>query len=90
MHTLIILGTGFLVLAVCALIGKVVAGRSGLARACLWFVPVWFIGAGINMYIGVSQAGYSLADEAPIFVVVFAIPAAVAWLLSSKLQKSVG
>jgi hypothetical protein len=30
------------------------------------------------MYVGVKRAGYSVADEAPIFLLVFAIPAAVA------------
>lgn len=53
-------------------------GASGIGSAALAFLPLWFIGAGINMYIGVRQAGYSVADEAPIFLVVFAIPAAAA------------
>jgi hypothetical protein len=35
--------------------------------ALLVFLPVWFLGAGINMYLGVRRAGYSVADEAPIF-----------------------
>jgi hypothetical protein len=30
------------------------------------------------MYIGVTRAGYPFADEAPVFLVVFAIPAAAA------------
>jgi len=49
-------------------------------------LPLWFIGAGINMYIGVKQAGYSVADEAPIFLVVFAVPAAIALGLWWKLR----
>ena len=31
-----------------------------------------------NLWIGVAKAGYSVAEEAPIFLVVFAVPAAVA------------
>jgi hypothetical protein len=42
-------------------------------RAALAFVPLWFIGAVINMWIGVSRAGYSLTDEAPIFLIVFGV-----------------
>ena len=34
------------------------------------------------MWIGVSRAGYSVADEAPVFLVVFGVPAAVAALLA--------
>ena len=30
------------------------------------------------MYLGVKRAGYSVADEAPIFLLVFAVPAAIA------------
>jgi len=32
----------------------------------------------IAMWLGVTKAGYSVAEEAPIFVLVFAVPAAVA------------
>jgi hypothetical protein len=35
------------------------------------------------MYLGIKRAGYSFAEEAPIFLLVFAVPAAVAlgaWL----------
>jgi hypothetical protein len=42
---------------------------------------VWFIGAGINMAVGVVKAGYSVAEELPIFLLVFAVPAVVAALL---------
>jgi len=38
------------------------------------------------MWVGVSKAGYSVAEEAPIFLIVFAVPAAVGlavlWVLS--------
>jgi len=50
------------------------------------FIALWLVAAGINMWVGVSRAGYSVAEEAPIFVVVFAVPAVIAllvlWLLS--------
>jgi hypothetical protein len=34
--------------------------------------------AAINMWIGVNRAGYSYADEFPIFLLIFAAPAALA------------
>jgi hypothetical protein len=57
-----------------------------MTTAVKGFLPLWLIGAGINMWIGVTRAGYSVADEALVFAVVFAIPAAAAllvWWLSS-------
>jgi hypothetical protein len=78
MHTIIVLAIGFGLLVLCALVGRAFGGTSGTATAALVFLPLWFIGAGINMYIGVKRAGYSIAEEAPIFLVVFAIPAAAA------------
>jgi len=34
-----------------------------------------------DRWLGVAKAGYSVADEAPIFLVVFAVPVAVALLV---------
>jgi len=45
------------------------------------FIPLWLVGAAINMWIGVSRAGYSVADEAPVFLMVFGIPAVVPLLV---------
>jgi hypothetical protein len=42
------------------------------------FIAVWLVAALINMWIGVSQAGSSVAEELPIFLAIFAIPAVVA------------
>ena len=38
----------------------------------------WLAAALINLWLGVSRAGYSVAEELPIFLVVFAIPVVVA------------
>lgn len=86
MHTVIVIAIGFLVLGLCLLLGQTLGGAPGTARGALCFVPVWFFGAAINMYIGVKGAGYPVSEETPVFLVVFAIPAAVAilawWRLS--------
>jgi hypothetical protein len=78
MHTIIVLAIGFGLLGLCAIAGRVLGGTPGIATAALVFLPLWLIGAGINMYMGVKGAGYSVADEAPIFLLVFAVPAAAA------------
>jgi len=86
MHTLIVVALGFSLLALCAAAGFVFGGAAGVRTFALWFLPLWFVGAGINMYLGVARSGYSVADEAPIFLLVFAVPALVALLLWWKLQ----
>ena len=86
MHTVIVLAVGFGLFALCALVGHVLGGAPGVAAAALAFLPLWFVGAGINMYLGVKRAGYSVCEEAPIFLVVFGVPAAAALLAWWKLR----
>jgi hypothetical protein len=81
MHTIIVLAVGFGLLGLCALVGRVLGGTPGIATATLIFLPLWLVGAGINMYMGVKGAGYSIADEAPIFLLVFAVPALAALIV---------
>jgi hypothetical protein len=83
-HTIKVIAGGFVLLALCLLIGRWIGGPSpaaGLATAAKVFLPLWLIAAGINMWVGVAKAGYSVAEEAPIFLVVFAVPGAVALLV---------
>ena len=79
MRTIIIVVGGMLSLGLFALIGWWLGGGSrGLITAAKVFVAVWLLVALINMWIGVSRAGYSVAEEFPIFLVIFVIPAALA------------
>jgi hypothetical protein len=89
-HTIKVIAGGFALLAFCLIVARFLPGSSpasNMACAGLIFVALWFIGAGINMWVGVAKAGYSVAEEAPVFLVVFAIPAAVgilAWWSFSR------
>jgi hypothetical protein len=78
MHTVLVIGAGLLLLGLCALVGRLVGSSGAVGTAALVFLPLWLLGGALNMYVGVKRAGYSVADEAPIFLLVFAIPAAVA------------
>jgi len=83
-HTVKVIVVGFAVLALCLVAGRLMGGAGQstlLARSALVFVGLWFVGAGINMWIGVSRAGYSVKEEIPFFFIVFLIPAAVALLV---------
>lgn len=88
MHTIKVIAGGFALLALCLLLARVFGGPepARLVSAARWFLPLWLVGAGINMWIGVTKAGYSVAEEAPIFLLVFAVPATAAllvgWFLS--------
>jgi len=79
MHTVMVIGGGLALLGLAALVGK--STRLGAGKALLWFIPVWLACAAINMWIGVSRAGYSIAQELPIFLLVFAAPTIAALLL---------
>jgi hypothetical protein len=83
MHTILVMGGGFGLLVVFLLAARFMGDGSAvaLAAAAKWFIPAWLVGAGINMAVGVVQAGYSVAEELPIFLLIFAVPAAVAGLL---------
>jgi hypothetical protein len=89
MHTILIMAGGFVLLGVCLMAGKLVGGSdAGMAKGAIAFLPLWLIGAGVNMWFGVAKAGYSVREELPIFGVIFAVPAAVAlvvlWRLSAR------
>jgi len=89
-HTIKVIAAGFGLLGLFLLIGAWLGSPSvtGLATAARVFIPVWLVGAGINMWFGVTKAGYSVAEEIPFFLVVFAVPAAVAVLLAWRFARS--
>lgn len=43
-----------------------------------------FVAAAANMWIGVSQAGYSCREELPVFLLIFSLPSAVAIFVKWK------
>jgi hypothetical protein len=86
MRSVIIIVGGLVLLAVVSLVGWRMGGPHSALTAVKLFIPGWFILAMVNMWLGVSHAGYSVGEELPIFAVIFAIPAAAAaslwWRLS--------
>jgi hypothetical protein len=91
MHTVKVVAAGFALLAICLLLGRLAGGPgdpTSLVTAVKIFLPLWLVAAGVNMWVGVSKAGYSVADEAPVFLMVFAIPAVVALVVWWKLSRS--
>ena len=84
MHTIKVLVGGYLLLAVSLLLARWITGPLAASTivAAKCFLLAW---AGVtlaNMWYGVSHAGYSVRDETPIGLVIFAGPAiaaAIVW-----------
>jgi hypothetical protein len=89
MRTVMIVAGGLLLLGVFVFAGRLLGGGSpqSMVTAAKLFLPVWLVAALVNMWIGVSRAGYSVAEELPIFLAIFLIPGIAAafiwWRVSS-------
>jgi len=83
MRTMMIIVGGLLLLGLCLLAGRWIggSGTGTMVTLAKVFIPIWLGVALFNMWLGVARAGYSLAEELPIFLVIFAIPAVVAAFL---------
>lgn len=82
MHMAMVIGGGVVLLGLFLLFGKLWGVEAPqYALACKLFIPVWLLIALMNMWVGVSKAGYSVSQELPILLVVFAIPAIAAGLI---------
>jgi len=86
MRTGLFLVAGLLFLAASLLLGRLFSANypGATAVATVAYVALWFVIAGANMWVGVAKAGYSVAEELPIFALIFGVPAAVAIILKWK------
>ena len=85
MRTAVIILMGFALWAVCIGVAKFFFKTGGsMTLATAAFVAIWFVAAALNMWIGVSRAGYSFQEELPIFLLIFLLPVAVAILVKWK------
>ncbi len=85
MHTLFVVFAGLTLLFVFILVSRLInrsGGGAGGARAFIW---VWGLIATANAVTGVIRAGISPLIELVVFLVVFGVPAAIAWFASKKL-----
>jgi hypothetical protein len=86
MRTALFLLAGFLLLAACLVLGRLFSSNyPGATAAATWiWLALWLALAGFNMWVGVARAGYSVAEELPIFLLIFGLPAVVAGILKWK------
>lgn len=90
MHTLMVIAGGFVLLGLSLAAARLFGapGSAGLVQAVKAFIGLWLTCAAINMWVGVTRAGYTVGQEAPIFLVVFGVPAAAALLVGWWLSRS--
>ncbi len=81
MHTIKILAFGFLLLGASLLVGRLIGNGRGMSAGAVFFIPLWLIVSGVNMYFGIKRAGYTFREELPIFLFVFLLPALPAFLV---------
>ena len=62
------------------LLGKLFSSNypSATSTATVIFVALWLVISSANLWVGVAKAGYSLNEELPIFLLIFAVPTIVA------------
>lgn len=88
MHMALVIGGGLVSLGLFLLFGRLWGGADpDYALAAKLFIPFWLVMALANMWVGVNKAGYSVKDELPILLLVFAAPAAVAALAIWRLAR---
>jgi hypothetical protein len=77
---------GFLLLAASVLLGRLFSAHYPNApyAALIGFICVWLLLAAGNLWVGVAKAGYSFAEELPIFLLIGGLPVAVAIVLKWK------
>jgi len=83
MRTALFLLTGFLLLAALLILGRLFSTNYPAATTVVTvlFVALWLALAAFNMWTGVTKAGYSAAEELPVFALIFLVPVAAAVLL---------
>ena len=88
MRTALFLLAGLLLLAAFALLARLFSTiyPEAVRLSTIAYVAIWLIVAGFNMWLGVSRAGYSLAAELPIFLLIFGVPATAAIVLDWRFR----
>src|SRR5688572_3297701 len=83
MRTILFLVAGLFLMASLLIVAKMFSEH--FPSAPNWAVALglslWLMITATNMWIGVSKAGYSVADELPILLLLFAVPAAAVVLV---------
>jgi hypothetical protein len=88
MHTVKIIAAGFALLGALHFLARrlKLGGSDPTGFAVKLFLPLWLVASLVNLWVGVSRAGYTVLQEMPFFSLVFGLPAAFAILLFIKFR----
>lgn len=81
MHTLVATAIGLISLGLFVGLAKNKAACAGR------FIPVWLVLCLLHLGYGVGKAGYPFLTELGVHVIVFGVPAGVAWYLTRKFKR---
>lgn len=83
MRTILFLTSGLFLMASLLIAAKLFAEHvpSAPSWALALGLTLWLAATGANMWIGVSKAGYSVSEELPILLLLFAVPSVAAVLV---------
>jgi hypothetical protein len=83
MRTILFLVSGLLLMSSFLIMAKLFSEHFPSAPnwALALGLGLWLAVTGVNMWIGVSKAGYSVAEELPILTLLFLMPAVAAILV---------
>jgi hypothetical protein len=86
MRTGLFLLAGFFLLGTCVILARLFSSNYPAASAIATgvFLVLWLAIAAFNMWVGVARAGYAAAEELPIFLLIFGVPAVLAVILKWK------
>jgi hypothetical protein len=82
MHTLMLVIGGLVALGIFVLAAVLLGKR--VADGARVFVWPWLAASVVNMLIGMYWADIPFSVELPVLVVVFGVPAAVAWYVAKR------
>jgi hypothetical protein len=79
MRTLLFIVGGIILWAVIMGLTKLFHNQASSSwRPLAIFAAVWLLVTSWNVWVGITQAGYTLLEELPIFLLTYLIPIAVA------------
>lgn len=88
MRTIMFITGGIVLWAIITGISKVISKQSASSwTPTIIFAVVWFAIAAWNMWVGVTQAGYTFAEELPIFFVLWLVPLGITGFIKWKFLK---
>ncbi|NVO15146.1 MAG: hypothetical protein HXX10_14015 [Rhodoplanes sp.] len=83
MHTIMVIAAGLLLLGASTGVSRWMGfgDPASVRLLTLGFLAVWLAATVINLWFGVTRAGYTVAEETPINLVVFLVPTVAAILV---------